>query len=179
MIKTRNIRLFQVRGLFRNKYLIILVLPSIFHASLRIQDLSVTSNAAEFYILISCFGISLFMLQTYEFGVAFVASLTGLILAAIANSLIVKLNVMPSVESEKIINSITICGGFTLSICAFYRNLYEKKLMWCVILHFILVGLLQKDQLGLEFNPYTFDNPIQWVVLLIFPLFWGMLHLFI
>jgi hypothetical protein len=153
----------------------ILAASSILYALLQAENISAALGTTEAYVLISCFGMSCFVLETYGFILAFVASFTGLALTAIINSVIELFVLHFDIIAKEIINSLTVLVGFLFATQIFFRHNARKHYwLWCVITHFILLGVLQRDQLGSNFFPYVPENPIQWVVILSFVLLSGV-----
>jgi len=60
-----------------------------------------------------------------------------------------------------------VVHGIAILLWLAVRPFAICRLDWCLLLHFFVLAIAQKDQLGLDFNPYQLGNPLQWVGLML------------
>jgi len=143
------------------------------------EEPDATLRTPEAFLLIFCFGLSIYMSNIHEFSLGLASALSGIVLSAMINSLLWYFISYSSLFGKEVINTITILSGFVFAISIFSRYVSAKGfLLWCVLTHFLLLGIFQRDQLGPDFFPYTMENPIQWAVIFIFASLLGVRRLF-
>jgi uncharacterized membrane protein YfcA len=142
---------------------------SVLYALAKMESLEEATRTPEAYLLIFCFGLSFFVSEMYEFLLGAASALSGITLSAVINSFAVRFIVYSSLFIKEIVNTITISICLAFAVAIFWRYVSSKDyLLWCVLAHFLLMGIFQRDQFGADFFPYTAENPIQWAVIFIF-----------
>lgn len=161
----------------RNSPAIVLA-GSILYILTYVNNISLTTQTFEIYLVIFLFGMSLFMYSTKDFLLAAVVAMVAIIFTSISNPIAIKFIFHMDIYTKQAVNVATILCGFVFSIAIFMRYRPIKCIApWSIPTHFLLLGIFQRDQFGTDFLPYTYDNPVQWIPTAIFAIALGSIQL--
>ncbi len=132
------------------------------------------SGFLELSLILSMLGVAIVFNVFYLFSVSLLLSVVSIEFTHLLNTIIVySLGIMGiSIVPESAAMALNIASVIIpfyvvyISFKRFFIDL-ENVLIGYSIFHFFMLAFVQKNQLGEAFSPYTIDNPIQWVVLVI------------
>jgi hypothetical protein len=139
---------------------------------------SAIAQSFEMYLIVFFLGMSLFLHSTEDFFLGFASALASIILTDVMNLL--PLSFERHVDNQVLmyINVVTVSLGFLFSTFVFkIGRPVTGFALWAILVHFLLLGIFQRDQFGTDFFPYTFNNPIQWMPAAIFVGVLGLMRL--
>ena len=156
----------------------IVLAGSVIFIAMQANRLNLLTQTFEIYLVLFTFGLSLYLYSVTGFLLGAVSAVVAIILSSIMNSIAFSLVWRMDIYIMQAVNVGTILSGFLLSMTVFrrYKPITHFSL-WAVPTHFLLLGLFQRDQFGMDFFPYTYNNPIQWVPTAILAASLGLLQL--
>ena len=132
------------------------------------------SGFLELSLILSMLGVAIVFDVFYLFSVSLLLSVISIAFTHLLNKIIMYslvimgISIVPE-SAAMVLNTASVIVPFFLFYMSFERFLVnsENVLIGYSIFHFFMLAFVQKNQLGEAFSPYTIDNPIQWVVLVI------------
>ena len=142
-----------------------LIAASAAYVILSLKDFGAASRTMEASLLLALCGAALLFTRGFYFMTGVGSALAALIVAAALNEgALSYFGSSLTVAEKTAINLITVFSGILISLrCFCIAVALPCFLGWAAAAHFLLLAILQKDQLGTGFDPYEFQNPIQWL----------------
>jgi ribose/xylose/arabinose/galactoside ABC-type transport system permease subunit len=143
---------------------ILLITISVVIFCRKINNPAMVAQTCEMQIVLAIFGAAVIARKSFDFVLGLAVAIAAVTFTSVLNEAILAAAQEFDTLTGMQVNVLSVIFGFWLASWSFYHvHPQLHVVIWAVPLHFLLVGAIQKDQLGVNFNPYEYHNPIQWI----------------
>jgi hypothetical protein len=134
------------------------------YAYYNLNDIWRALHALEANLVVGILGIAVYRAKVAWFFTGLSCALVAVTGSSLLNFAILEYLPKFGVQAYIVLNLLSVGVGllFALRLC-FAATRSITVLFSAILIHFLFLAILQRDQLGANFMPYRVDNPIQWL----------------